>query len=655
MLAQPIEMLILNTGASAMTDIYIIAIVGIFFISLIAKRADKAHGLTQYTPTLLTSLGILGTFSGIVAGLLGFDPLDINESIGGLLEGMKTAFTTSLVGMSLSIFYKVLTSSGIVSPKDKTAVNADKVGVVELYTVMTEQVEGIKKLIQAIGGEGDSSLTSQMKLLRGDQNDNHKIAIQNSNANHQKLIESQESSHKQINELFEKNEIGFNGFQDKLWIKLQDFADMLSKSATETVIEALKEVITDFNNNLTEQFGDNFKQLNEACLELITWQEQYKQQLSDMSVKYALGVESIGATASAVDLISTQTATIPMHMEKLSHVTEVNQNQISELESHLIAFKEIRDKAVDSFPQINSHIEATLEGVKSASSILSTGILESSEKLNASLVTSSDGITKSIANSGEALTDALTNAAQSAAKGIEDNGVVMNKAIVAATDGMVSSIQETSTSIGKVFEQISSDTASAIIASTDMLKNSIIQGAEELIDNSVKVNGSLQSTSDIIMVNSEKIMTNYTDLNEEMNSNLRILVANLQDEANKITDEYQLAAKSLVEETKLSRVAFDTGLQEQRDLISKTISEMANEQATSARKVFAGLEQSIESSLGQTAEAVTKNVSYLDKALEREINSTMEQLGNSLIAITTKFTNDYSQLVDQMNRVLNKS
>ena len=150
-------------------------------------------------------------------------------------------------------------------------------------------------------------------------------------------------------------------------------------------------------------------------------------------------------------------------------------------------------------------------------------------------------------------------------------------------------------------------------------------------------------------------MTNYTDLNEEMNSNLRILVANLQDEANKITDEYQLAAKSLVEETKLSRVAFDTGLQEQRDLISKTISEMANEQATSARKVFAGLEQSIESSLGQTAEAVTKNVSYLDKALEREINSTMEQLGNSLIAITTKFTNDYSQLVDQMNRVLNKS
>lgn len=61
---------------------------------------------------------------------------------------------------------------------------------------------------------------------------------------------------------------------------------MLSKSATEQVINALKEVISDFNDNLLEQFGDNFKQLNVAVLELVKWQENYRQQLEQMMVQY---------------------------------------------------------------------------------------------------------------------------------------------------------------------------------------------------------------------------------------------------------------------------------------------------------------------------------------------------------------------------------
>jgi translation initiation factor 2 alpha subunit (eIF-2alpha) len=47
-------------------------------------------------------------------------------------------------------------------------------------------------------------------------------------------------------------------------------------TATEEIIKALQDVIKDFNNNLTEQFGDNFKQLNEAVLKMIEWQSTYK-------------------------------------------------------------------------------------------------------------------------------------------------------------------------------------------------------------------------------------------------------------------------------------------------------------------------------------------------------------------------------------------
>ncbi|WP_428354533.1 MotA/TolQ/ExbB proton channel family protein [Methyloprofundus sp.] len=75
------------------------------------RKTGKSPSYVNYSATLLTSLGILGilgTFIGIVVGLLEFNAEDIDGSIGLLLAGLKTAFITSLVGMSASIIFKVL-------------------------------------------------------------------------------------------------------------------------------------------------------------------------------------------------------------------------------------------------------------------------------------------------------------------------------------------------------------------------------------------------------------------------------------------------------------------------------------------------------------------------------------------------------------------
>ena len=45
------------------------------------------------------------------------------------------------------------------------------------------------------------------------------------------------------------------------------------------LVEALREVIKDFNTKITEQFGDNFKELNSAVSRLLSWQIQYKDEL----------------------------------------------------------------------------------------------------------------------------------------------------------------------------------------------------------------------------------------------------------------------------------------------------------------------------------------------------------------------------------------
>ena len=54
-------------------------------------------------PSVVSTLGVLGTFLGITIGLLGFDSSDLNSSIPTLLNGLKTAFFTSLAGMFCSL------------------------------------------------------------------------------------------------------------------------------------------------------------------------------------------------------------------------------------------------------------------------------------------------------------------------------------------------------------------------------------------------------------------------------------------------------------------------------------------------------------------------------------------------------------------------
>lgn len=50
----------------------------------------------------------------------------------------------------------------------------------------------------------------------------------------------------------------------------------MAKNFSENFIEALNKTIQNFNENLTKQFGENFKQLNNAVKELVEWQREYK-------------------------------------------------------------------------------------------------------------------------------------------------------------------------------------------------------------------------------------------------------------------------------------------------------------------------------------------------------------------------------------------
>ena len=68
-------------------------------------------GLAELIPSLLTSLGILGTFMGLSRGLSSLNFTDSTQLIQGipdLLSGMKFAFGTSVAGISCSLVFNML-------------------------------------------------------------------------------------------------------------------------------------------------------------------------------------------------------------------------------------------------------------------------------------------------------------------------------------------------------------------------------------------------------------------------------------------------------------------------------------------------------------------------------------------------------------------
>ena len=75
-------------------------------------NVSKAHKLNLHmrdtASGTLVGLGLFGTFLGLTVGIAGFDSSDsynIQQSIQNLLEGMSTAFSTSLLGMFCSLVY----------------------------------------------------------------------------------------------------------------------------------------------------------------------------------------------------------------------------------------------------------------------------------------------------------------------------------------------------------------------------------------------------------------------------------------------------------------------------------------------------------------------------------------------------------------------
>jgi len=129
--------------------ILIISLLGIFFRRRVHNQGKPIGPVTTLAPSAAISLGIFGTFLGIFLGLRNFDVLDINNSIPDLLEGLKTAFFTSLFGMSFSLILKY-----IYSIYDKKDIKVESVASDDPTILLRQIAKNVSSLSDTVNSIG---------------------------------------------------------------------------------------------------------------------------------------------------------------------------------------------------------------------------------------------------------------------------------------------------------------------------------------------------------------------------------------------------------------------------------------------------------------------------------------------------------------------
>jgi len=366
------------------------AILLLAIIDIIFKKNLKSQ---------IVSLGVLGTFIGIFIGLQDFNPEDMKNSINSILLGLKTAFFTSIVGMGTAlilsiiqkIFSKKLDNSSQerllleISKKLDSSKDTDNV-IVELKRLRKVQIDTQNETVKIFNEIKKSSNNNERILLNiykkmDTSQDTDKIInelkkLQNIQTDtrdetvkiYSSIDELRDNSNKENKKLISILDSNFAKMNNSLEIAI----DKLSKGATEEIIRALEHVIKEFNHELQSSFGDNFKKLNEAVVNLLEWQNNYKTHIEHIEQHLNISTSSIEKSKESLEIISSKNEAVLLVYKQLKNIIHIYHHQIKELNQHLETYSNLSDNAEEMFLTITKNISKTTEEFEKLTDVISS-------------------------------------------------------------------------------------------------------------------------------------------------------------------------------------------------------------------------------------------------------------------------------------------
>lgn len=392
-----------KTGLSALltspeTLLFIALISGLTYYFLIRKfdRFAVTHG-----PEILTTVGILGCFLGIAIALLNFNSADLTGSIPKLLEGIKTAFWASVFGVGGSLLIKF---KHLIRRKESIAQAADA----PKAATIDDLVNSIHALQNGLVGSDEGTLLSQMKLLRQDSNDHLQ----------------------QLHTAFNK------------------FATHMVENNQKAIIEALKQVIVDFNQNLTEQFGENFKQLNLSVEKLVIWQQQYKEELEQIKVVQHQAATDMKQASEAFTTVVVQSTKFSTIADDLRALLEATINSKDMLFTQEKALSDLLMQMKNITPEFANKISVMLVD-------LTTGVKKIQSETADMVKNFGAQSQSSNAEMKNLLTEVVSKTQQQLMEGLQENSKIIKEGVLTLDKALQKELNDSLTSLGKQLASLS--------------------------------------------------------------------------------------------------------------------------------------------------------------------------------------------------------
>lgn len=333
-------------------------------------------------PTVFTTLGVLGTFAGIYYGLQEFETDNIDGSIEALLEGLKAAFSTSIVGiMAALIFgrfsewaYGRAEATGPIKATDELSALRE---IIELTRDgKTEANDNLKLLNSSLVGESDGSVGTQLVKLRNKFSDLEKIQGQQTDAvweirdslggddetsllsQVQRLRAEQKEAADATGRIITTVMDTMTQNSQLLHQKFDEFAELLAKNNTEALVDVMQKATEQFQEQMKsiieKLVQENFEELNNSVQRMNDWQQENKSMITQLTNQFAQVSTDLEASSVAMRDITTNTA-------KLTDSNSILTALIEQLKAVMIddvRFQQVTTDLLDNANLLKANTEA---------------------------------------------------------------------------------------------------------------------------------------------------------------------------------------------------------------------------------------------------------------------------------------------------------
>lgn len=287
MLLEPINLFVTIT----MSILFLVSLLLHFLWKWKIKDIFSVSKVKNY----LTILWMLWTFIWIMYWLLKLNTHDISNSIQNLLDWLKTAFFTSITWLSLSLILSFICSFKVQNESNWLEEDIWKMlsEIEKLNTNFSNWLRIFKESFENIlnkiddGNKFSYDLISKNNenkeifedILNQNKELNSNISNISNKIKNDEILNKIENFNSKNTEEIEKLREVFSNKQEELKEQFKEFTDEMAKNNVQALIEAVEQVMKDFNTKINDQLWQSFQDLKGAIDNLLLWQTEYKENI----------------------------------------------------------------------------------------------------------------------------------------------------------------------------------------------------------------------------------------------------------------------------------------------------------------------------------------------------------------------------------------